>query len=139
MTAQLRADAQPAALSLMAFRVTIKNGRTEVRGFEAMGHHAVTVAEQHESLCSEGEYIEVESLAKWRARLAAKFAGPLEKAAAQRRTVRGILAAQSAPDAVAAHHADEYATGLDRVGPEWDGEEDDDDLSRAVDQRRGAL
>jgi hypothetical protein len=73
-----RAGADLQAQPLRTYRVTIKNGSREVRGFEAMGRDSMAVAEQHESLCADGEYIHVMPLAKWRAKLAAQFAGPLE-------------------------------------------------------------
>lgn len=65
------------APALRCFRVTIKSGSREVRGFEAMGVDSLAVAEQHAGLCAEGEYVSVMALDKWRARVAAQFAGPL--------------------------------------------------------------
>ena len=58
------------------YRVTIKNGSREVRGFEAMGRDSLAVAEQHECLCEPGEYVQVMPLDRWRSRLAEQFAGP---------------------------------------------------------------
>lgn len=79
---------------LIAFRVTIKNAKHEVRGFEAMGTHAVTTAAQHESLCEEGEYIEVMPLDKWYRELAKKFAAPLGKFDPRSKEYANGLAAQ---------------------------------------------
>jgi hypothetical protein len=65
-------------------------------------------------LCDDGEHIEVEPLAKWRAKLAAKFAGPLDKEASMRATVQRVLAAQSNRST---SHAEERRAAFDSSPP----------------------
>lgn len=63
---QLAPRLEPAANDTPALRpfvVAIKRGAAVIKHFEAMGVDALAVAQQHEGLCAEGEYVRAVPLA----------------------------------------------------------------------------